>query len=207
MTGKIAYVPAFHVHGLTQFYDPIVRLVMGGTMDRLVDSINLSSEGSLLDIGCGPAELLFRIAQRHPNCHLTGLDIDPGILEVARKKIVGKPITLVQGSATQLPFPDSHFDSIVSSLAFHHLTTLQKEQAFAEAFRVLKPGGKFHLFDFGPPPSFPARILAALYGLFEEISDGVKGRLPGMYRRAGFTDIMTHWHAYGIISLFSGIKP
>ncbi|MDP2624971.1 MAG: class I SAM-dependent methyltransferase, partial [Candidatus Peregrinibacteria bacterium] len=119
---------------------------------KIVNTIELHPNDKLLDVACGPGTLLFKIYTLHPSLKLTGLDIDPEILEIARKKSKGQSgIQFIEASATQMPLKDKSFDVITSTLAFHHLTTQQKQDALSEICRLLKPGGTFWLFDFAKP--------------------------------------------------------
>ena len=174
----------------------------------MVHTIVFPPSGSMLDVACGPGNLLLKIHKKHPALQLTGLDIDPAILHIASKKTRGlSNIKLVESSATKLPFKDNQFAIVTSSLAFHHLDSEQKQEAFKEIFRVLKPGGNFWLFDFAKPETILGKFLAKIYRHIEETDDGIKNRLPSMYKNAGFQNIKTYWSSYGMISLLSGQKP
>lgn len=70
-----------------------------------------------------------------------GLEVSGGTLRLnqARKKLFGLEFNLVQASATNIPFADDTFDVVVSIGCLHHIPDIQ--QAVAEIYRVLKPGG------------------------------------------------------------------
>ena len=82
-----------------------------------------------------------------------------------------------------VPLPDRSFDRVVASLVLHHLTTAQKRAALTEAYRVLRPGGRLHVADWGAPRD-PAMRLAflALRTLdgFERTRTHARGELPDM---------------------------
>jgi len=59
------------------------------------------------------------------------------------------------------PYPDNEFDTVFSSLFFHHLGPVKKMQTFKEIYRVMKPGGEFHICDWGRP-SNPISKIASL---------------------------------------------
>jgi len=129
------------------------------------------------------------VKQTHPDSEVTGLDGDPQVLEIARHKAnrAGAFITFDEGMAYQLPYPDTSFDRVLSSMVFHHLTTQDKEKALAEIYRVLKPDGEMHLVDFGEPHGFYAKIVSSLMRRFERVDDNINGRIPEMFITAKFS--------------------
>jgi ubiquinone/menaquinone biosynthesis C-methylase UbiE len=100
------------------------------------------AEGRALDIGCGAARLTVELAKRSLLA-LTGLDSSPHMLAIAREKIkehgLEDRITLVEAKAEKLPFPDNHFQLIVSRGAMGFFE--DKAAALREIYRVLAPGG------------------------------------------------------------------
>ena len=81
---------------------------------------------------------------------------------------------------------------MTSSLFFHHLLPAQKREAAAQALRVLRPGGTFHVVDWGPPSN---AWLKGAFGLvrlldgFENTGENVEGRLGSIFMEAGFVDV------------------
>lgn len=146
----------------------------------------------VLDLGCGTASLTTLIKQSHVMASVYGLDADLQILEIARRKAshAEVDIQLDQGMAYQLPYQTAMFDRVVSSLVFHHLDTHEKQLAMGEVFRVLRPGGKFCLFDIGQPHSLSTRLASQVLRRMERASDNVYGLLPGMMERAGFQNVV-----------------
>jgi ubiquinone/menaquinone biosynthesis C-methylase UbiE len=153
----------------------------------------------VLDLGCGTGTLVLLIKETCPAANVSGVDIDPRILEIARTKIaaVGVDIRLVQGSATAPPLPPASFDRIVSTLMLHHLTTPQKRDTFGAVRRLLRPGGELHVADWGKPQN----VLMQIASLSFRLSDGaettganLRGELPGMIRDAGFVDVREVGH-------------
>jgi ubiquinone/menaquinone biosynthesis C-methylase UbiE len=104
--------------------------------------------GSLVDIGCGPGHLAARIARSFSSLNVTGLDISPEMIDIAKKRwppSIYSRLNFMQGDARQLPFPESSVDFIVSALSLHHWAG--GKTALEEVYRVLKPGGQFFVFD------------------------------------------------------------
>lgn len=109
---------------------------------------------TVLDLGCGPATQLAQIAQFNPKISFTGLDLSSNMLADARRHVEAlglENVELRQGDITRLDaFADHSLDAVISTMALHHLPTLEHlEKCFAEVRRVLKPGGALYLTDFG----------------------------------------------------------
>ncbi|PWB55496.1 MAG: methyltransferase type 11 [Anaerolineales bacterium] len=188
------YIPAMGVHWLTPLYDPLVRGFMREEVIRnqLILQADILPGMKVLDLGCGTASLTTLIKQSHVMASVYGLDADLQILEIARRKAshAEVDIQLDQGMAYQLPYQTAMFDRVVSSLVFHHLDTHEKQLAMGEVFRVLRPGGKFCLFDIGQPHSLSTRLASQVLRRMERASDNVYGLLPGMMERAGFQNVV-----------------
>lgn len=208
------YIPALGFDFLTPFYDPFQKWVLGEhkLKSRLLQEAKIEPGYRVLDLGCGTATLAILIKQNHPQAEVVGLDVDPKILEIARKKVAkaGVDIRLDQGLAYALPYPENFFDRVLSSLVFHHLTTEDKERTFQEVFRVLKPGGELLIFDFGKPQNFLARVISLYMRRLEEAADNIQGLLLGMMISVGFQDVAEPARfmiLFGTISLYRGRKP
>lgn len=114
-----------------------------GMLDRVVGLIPVGRSLRILDIGIGTGLLAERMPKTIALC---GIDISPKMMEKIREK--GLPVELKVGGFLDIPYPDEHFDGIVSTFAFHHLIPEEKEKAFVEMHRVLKPGGFMVIADF-----------------------------------------------------------
>jgi len=208
------YIPALGLNRLTPLYDPLLRWVMREAKFKrhLINQAQIQSGHRVLDLGCGTATLTILIKQTHPGAEVAGIDGDPKVLEIGRAKAAkaGVDITLDHGMAFQLPYPDDAFDRVLSSLVFHHLTTENKRRTLREVVRVLRPGGELHVVDFGKPHNAYARLVSFVMGRFEEAADNVKGRLPEMFRQAGFDraeETARYTTPFGTLSLYHAWKP
>lgn len=118
----------------------------------------------LLDLCCGGGQATGYLLARSP--HVIGLDASPVALERAKKAV--PKAQYVQGWAEAMPFETAQFDLVHTSVALHEMGEPQRQQIFAEVFRVLKPGGIFTFLDFHRPTFLPLWLpLAIFLGLFE----------------------------------------
>jgi len=212
-----SYIPALKYHALTGLYDAVVQLTTREVMFKtnLVELVAPQAGEHVLDVGCGTGTLTYLLAEREPTLRIMGLDADPIQLKVATKKVaaISKQISFQQGYAQQLPDKTQTFDVVVSSLFFHHLTSHQKREALAEILRVLKPGGRFHIADWGKPSSVIQRLMFFIVQLldgFETTRDSVEGNLPNLMREAGFGDVENSSFIptfLGTVRLFQAKKP
>ena len=93
---------------------------------------------------------------------LTGIEISPAMLEIARRraKSLGRQVKLVVGDAQALPFSDQSFDTVVCTIALCSIP--DDRQAVAEAWRVLRPGGRFVALEHVRSPNIIIRGLEHL---------------------------------------------
>lgn len=207
------YIPALRYELLTGFYDTVMDKLLHETEFKqvLVRQARVSKDHKVLDLGCGTATLTLLIKQAHPEAQVTGLDGDPKALGIAGEKVArsGLNITLDEGMAFNLPYPDNSFDRVFSGLLFHHLTREDKKRTLKEVYRVLRPDGELHVADWGKagnPLMRSAFFLVQLLDGFKTTADNVNGLLPEFFSQAGFQDVReTARYAtmFGAMALYS----
>lgn len=113
-------------------------------LERALSGIPSGFSGRMLEVPVGTGVLTMPIYKNLPEADITCLDYSPDMMATARARATGagiNNITFVQGDVGNLPFPDESFDLVLSLNGFHAFP--DKEAAYAETFRVLKPGGTF----------------------------------------------------------------
>ena len=210
------YVPALRVPWLTSIYDPVVKwTTRESTVKKaLLQQASLAPDMKVLDLACGTGTLALLIKHRFPNIDITGIDGDEEILRIAQSKADSRNanIQFDCGLATQLPYENSSFDRVFSSLFFHHLNTSDKQRTLVEAYRVLKPGGQLHIADWGKSTNFLMRLLfyqIQLLDGFSNTKDNVDGWLPQYMQNAGFCNIANDTSfntVFGTLALFGALK-
>ena len=93
----------------------------------------------VLDVGCGTGALIRAVVDLTRRSQVVGIDPTPGFITYARQRFAHPRITFDQGSAFELPYPESSFDQSLSMLVFHLISTPDK--ALTEMRRVTKEGG------------------------------------------------------------------
>jgi demethylmenaquinone methyltransferase / 2-methoxy-6-polyprenyl-1,4-benzoquinol methylase len=116
-----------------------------------------------LDLCCGTGDIAFLARQAHPSATVVGADFTLPMLRVARERgrQEGAGIGWIQGDALSLPFADAAFDVVTVGYGLRNLAN--PEVGLSEIRRVLAPGGRAAILDFGKPSNL---IAGALYQAF-----------------------------------------
>ncbi len=113
---------------------------------RVASAADLSGK-QILEVGSGRGGGASFLARHHKPARITGADFSPQAVELCRRRHAAVPnLTFTVGDAENLPFPDASFDAVVNVESSHCYGHVDK--FFAEAARVLRPGGHFLYTDF-----------------------------------------------------------
>lgn len=113
--------------------NPLARMLMSGFITSYVQLLNKIQVRSVLEAGCGEAELANIVAQKLKNLDkLKGVDIDSRVLQIAQKRFPA--LDLAQASIYDLPFEDDSFELVISCEVLEHLEN--PERGLEEITRV-----------------------------------------------------------------------
>lgn len=187
-------------------YDLVAASVSRGLWSRWIEAAVPQLQGKyVLELGSGTGYL--QRALHHGGIPAVGLDASPYMLRRARRKIeqAGGVALLLHSYAQHLPFPNGTFSDLVATFPAEYILD---PLTFAEAWRVLRPGGQIVLIDsayFTRRDAYTAAVEAA-YVATQQVRS--KDPRPGLLEAAGF-EVVESWVDVGAsrVQILRGIKP
>jgi demethylmenaquinone methyltransferase/2-methoxy-6-polyprenyl-1,4-benzoquinol methylase len=197
--------------------------------DAMMDWLAPRPHQRLLDVAGGTGDVAFRFLKRAPGASAVVCDMTEAMLVEGRKRAeaasLGESLDWVVGDAMALPFPDAGFDVYTISFGIRNVTRIS--DALAEAFRVLRPGGRLMVLEFSQIPNDLMQKLYDLYSFnvipvmgqivagdrasYQYLVESIR-RFPdqesfaAMIRAAGFEQVAYRNLTMGIAALHSGWK-
>ncbi len=159
---------------------------------RILAAARITAEDRVLDVGCGIGNILIDLRRRIPFTEApVGVDVSPVLIEIGKRELakagLSEGIELLVAPATHLPFPDHRFDVVLTSHVIKHLDDQALSTTFAAVARVLRPGGRFLLWEFKKSPfSAPLFWSARTSGLPPAFTLRDAATLAEALTRAGF---------------------
>jgi SAM-dependent methyltransferase len=159
----------------------LVPLIFEDYAADIVRRMQARSPQRLLEMAAGTGVVTRALAAGLPKTGIVATDLNPAMLEEARAVGTKRPVEWKPADAMQLPFPDASFDAIVCQ--FGVMFFPDRARAFAEARRVLKPGGTyvFNVWDRIAENEFPDTITTALASAFPADPPRFLARTPHGY--------------------------
>jgi demethylmenaquinone methyltransferase/2-methoxy-6-polyprenyl-1,4-benzoquinol methylase len=214
-------------------YDLMNDLMSGGLhrlwKDAMMDWLAPRPGQVLLDVAGGTGDVAFRFLKRAPSARATVLDMTEAMLVEGRRRAeaaaLSERLDWIVGDAMALPFAANTFDVYTISFGIRNVTRIA--DALAEAYRVLKPGGRLMVLEFSRIPNDLAQWAYDKYsfGVIPAMGQAVTGdrasyqylvesirKFPdqesfaAMIRKAGFAQVSYRNLTLGVAALHSGWK-
>jgi len=197
--------------------------------DAMMDWLAPRKGMKLLDVAGGTGDISFRFLKRSGGGHATVFDMTQSMLDAGRLRAEAESqqdsLDWVCGDAMALPFEDNTFDAYTISFGIRNVTRIQ--DAINEAYRVLKPGGRFLVLEFSTIPN-PAmqwaydrysfnvipplgQIIANDRDSYQYLVESIRQfpkqeQFAQMIRDGGFSQVKYRNLSLGIAALHSGWK-
>ena len=158
--------------GLPRHYDRMGAFLSFGQdplwRRALVRALDPQPGERVLDVATGTGMVAAALVRRS-GCEVVALDQSEAMLAAARARIAADPqlasrISFVAGEAEQLPFRDAEFDRLVFTYLLRYVD--DRAATMRELVRVVKPGGRIGMVEFGVPPALPLRALWRVHTRF-----------------------------------------
>ncbi len=197
--------------------------------DAMMDWLAPRPGQKLLDVAGGTGDISFRFLKRAGSGHATVLDLTEPMLIAGRKRAeaaqMAGNLDWVVGDAMALPFADNTFDVYTISFGIRNVT--RPQEALADAFRVLRPGGRLMVLEFSQLPNAAMQKAYDLYSFnviprmgqliaqdrdsYQYLVESIRNfpdqeTFLSMIRAAGFENAAYRNLSLGIAALHSGWK-
>lgn len=215
---------------IVNVYDPLNRILSLGIDQYWRGQLAAEMPGDpgklLLDLAAGTLDVSLKMAQKWPRARICALDFCMPMLRRGRKKLRGQNIRLCAADARALPLPDNVADGLAIAFGIRNITP--RPPAFAEMLRVLRPGGKAVILEFGSggEPIWGGlyniylnhflprlgRLVASDKSAYDYLARTIRKFPPadilaGEMREAGFARIGYRRLTGGIVCLHWGFRP
>jgi demethylmenaquinone methyltransferase/2-methoxy-6-polyprenyl-1,4-benzoquinol methylase len=214
-------------------YDLLNHLLSAGIdrrwRARAIATLRLTGQETVIDICTGTGDIALE-ARRRGAARVIGVDFDGAMLALGLRKVHAagdqRQIALVRGDAMRLPVASASADAAI--VAFGIRNVEHAEIACAEMSRVVRAGGRLAILEFGMPRvpgisalyrwyftrvlPFIGRIISGDPGAYSYLPASIRAFPPPpefvtLLRRAGFSDIRAVPMTFGIVYLYTGVKP
>ena len=218
---------------IAERYDRLNRILsLGldhGWRRRTVEALGLGPDARVLDLATGTADLAIAVASQHPSARVTGSDPSGNMLAIGEQKVgergLADRISLEQGDAQSLPYPDDRFDGCC--IAFGIRNVPDRAKALREMARVVRPGGRVAILELAEPDHgllalgtrFYIRVLVPRIGAwlsgareYRYLQESIQAFPPAevfaaTMREAGLDVLGVHPLTFGVVNLYVARVP
>jgi ubiquinone/menaquinone biosynthesis C-methylase UbiE len=202
------------VDGRAGLVDMLENMISAGQQEDILNATLNAAElrggDVLLDIGCGSGKLVVAAA-RTQDITAVGVDATPGMIVLARRRArrEGVKADFREGVAESLPFADGSVHAVTSSYFFHHLPSDLKVKALREMWRVLAPGGRLVITDYGTPRGLLGHVASVpmRFDFHEYVRPQLRGELERMLAAEKLDDVERLESFLGYINVLRVRKP
>lgn len=190
------FTPALGRAEFTPQYDRVIAIMTRERRwrARLLTALAPAAGETIVDLGGGTGTMALLVKKARPECEVVVVDPDPAVLNIARGKAQasGHELRFIGATGADTGLPDGVADAVISSLVLHQCTQEAKEGILREAHRLLRPGGRLLIADYGLQRtvlmSMLFRQVRALDG-YENTRANKDGEIPGLIAMAGFSGV------------------
>ena len=183
---------------LSKTYDIWGKLAETKARNRALELADIHDGQNILEVAVGTGLAFYDIVKKNPNGTNTGIDISPGMLKKAEKRLLGLSNANYQlkiGNAFKIEEEAEHFDLLVNSYMFDLIAFKEMDGVLMEFKRVLKKGGKLVLVNMTTGESFGSRIYSLIYRISPKLFGGCREvGLSDKLQQNGFDILAREYH-------------
>ncbi len=211
------FTPALGKPAFTSDYDRIISVM---TREKKWRSLMLSelqpkAGNVVVDLGSGTGTFAIQVKEKEPGCRVIAVDPDPEVRAIAQEKVddVQIEFATAMGDQPLSILGPGQADAATCSLVLHQCPMSMKTGILANAYKMLKAGGRLLISDYGEQRDLLMQLLfkqvRELDG-YENTKPNKDGQIPILMREAGFEEVAERYVTKtptGSISLYVGRKP
>ncbi len=176
---------------LAGFYDIWGMLTESRARNRAIELADIRDRQNVLEVAVGTGLAFYEIVKRNPNGNNIGIDLSPGMLEKAKKRLrrlTTENYSLTTGSAFDLQLETGSIDLLVNNYMFDLISFEDMDKVLDEFKRVLKKGGKIVLVNMTKGKTAGSKVYDLVYRLSPQMMGGCRGvRMTDKLAQHGFT--------------------
>ncbi len=186
-------------------YDASFGLLLRRIHRRIAKIAGRHGCRQVIDLGCGTGAQC--IVLHNNKFDVTGVDMSPKMLEVARKKS-SPEIDYIRGDIEKTGFEDGSFDCAIISFVIHMNSTENERTILDEAKRIVREGGIIVITDYGMPSTFKGRVAELLVKIIENLAIGEHKKNYRRYMENGAMDFIIKENDISVVErhgFYSGV--